>query len=402
MGKVKIYIIPLLVILALMSSYPYVFEMFMPLPPSTLSIVLFLGLFFTLSLFGGKGDLPIQYKVVSVAVAFFYVCKSIYHEDTSYITRVFFLTLVWLMLRCVVQYKQETNFIKLNNAVITLQVVLGALAMCLFFAGLMLPILEFENADGRPAFFLGLTCSNAVWGNVMRPAGFFDEPGALAFWGVYTLVINKLTINDKRIELALIIGLMFTLSMAYYITISLYTILFYTNSLKKIFYVVIAISFLAFIVKQMDPNSVLYQKTVGRFELNSSGQFVYNNRDKMMEVAKDIWLQNVWMGAGGRKIMELGEYSADNPYETLATDGIIGTVFIYLPFLWLLIACKDKNVRKAILLLTVGYLQRPFHNNQMHFFYAYLFLFIGIYIKEGWSFNHSDIELCKNNINKYG
>ena len=98
MGKVKIYIIPLLIILALMSLYPYVFEMFMPLPPSALSIVLFLGLFFTLSLFGGKGDLPIQYKVVSVAVAFFYVCKSIYHEDTYYIKRLFLITLVMIIL----------------------------------------------------------------------------------------------------------------------------------------------------------------------------------------------------------------------------------------------------------------------------------------------------------------
>lgn len=397
----KTYWMSMLVIMILVLANPFVLNCFLPMPPFTLLYPVMFVVFFFISQ-SGKGGLPTEYKYVTFIVALFFVFKFIYHDDASYLTRIFFLLFVAVIFNCLIGKMHTLRFIKANNLFLTVQAVLGGIAFILFFVGALQPLIEFRLPDLRPSYFFGLTCSNAITGNVMRPAGFFDEPGALAFWGVYTLVINKLTINDKRIELALIIGLMFTLSMAYYITIALYTILFYTNSLKKIFYVVIAISFLAFIVKQMDSNSVLYQKTLGRFELNSSGQLVYNNRDKMMEVAKDIWLQNLWMGAGGQKITESGEYSADNPYETLATDGIIGTVFIYLPFLWLLITCKDKNVRKAILLLAVGYLQRPFHNNQMHFFYAYLFLFIGIYIKEGWSFNHSDIGLCKNNMNNYG
>lgn len=117
----------------------------------------------------------------------------------------------------------------------TVQAVLGGIAFILFFVGALQPLIEFRLPDLRPSYFFGLTCSNAIVGNVMRPAGLFDEPGALAFWGVYCLLINKLVFDNKKIELLLIIGLMFTLSMAFYIEIVIYGLLFTQKAIKRSF-----------------------------------------------------------------------------------------------------------------------------------------------------------------------
>lgn len=66
----------------------------------------------------------------------------------------------------------------------------------------------------------------------------------------------------------LIIGLMFTLSMAFYIEIVIYGLLFYTKGNKKIIYFVIGLLLAYGVILQMDENSEIYRETVGRFRLD--------------------------------------------------------------------------------------------------------------------------------------
>ena len=367
----------------LVLANPFVLNCFLPMPPFTLLYPVMFVVFFFISQ-SGKGGLPREYKYITFIVALFFVFKFIYHDDASYITRIFFLLLVAVILNCLIRKKQALRFIKANDFFLTVQAVLGGIAFILFFVGALQPLIEFRLPDLRPSYFFGLTCSNALVGNVMRPAGLFDEPGALAFWGVYCLLINKLVFDNKKIELLLIIGLMFTLSMAFYIEIVIYGLLFYTKGNKKIIYFVIGLLLAYGVILQMDENSEIYRETVGRFRLDKERGFAGNSRHQSMEDAKKQWQLNPWMGAGGQNMSEIDEYMADNPYETLATDGIMGTVILYLPFIWLFIACKNREVRCALIILAAGYMQRPFHNNLMHYFYAYMFLLISIYIKNGW------------------
>jgi len=379
----KTYWMSILVIMILVLANPFVLNCFLPMPPFTLLYPVMFVVFFFISQ-SGKGGLPREYEYITFIVALFFVFKFIYHDDASYITRIFFLLLVAVILNCLIRKKQALRFIKANDFFLTVQAVLGGIAFILFFVGALQPLIEFRLPDLRPSYFFGLTCSNAIVGNVMRPAGLFDEPGALAFWGVYCLLINKLVFDNKKIELLLIIGLMFTLSMAFYIEIVIYGLLFYTKGNKKIIYFVIGLLLAYGVILQMDENSEIYRETVGRFRLDKERGFAGNSRHQSMEDAKKQWQLNPWMGAGGQNMSEIDEYMADNPYETLATDGIMGTVILYLPFIWLFIACKNREVRCALIILAAGYMQRPFHNNLMHYFYAYMFLLISIYIKNGW------------------
>ena len=68
----------------------------------------------------------------------------------------------------------------------------------------------------------------------------------------------------------------------------------------------------------------------------------------------------------------------DNPFEILAKDGIIGLVVTYLPLLVVLLkfSRRNKDVFFAGLILTAGYLQRPFHVNLLHNLMLYGFVIL--------------------------
>ena len=93
-----------------------------------------------------------------------------------------------------------------------------------------------------------------------------------------------------------------------------------------------------------------------------------DNRSDLMELAKVEFLKAPWLGVGAQNIEKRELYIADNPYETLANDGIIGTFNIYLPLLVIMLygLRRNKNIFYGALILAMGYLQRPFHVNIIH------------------------------------
>lgn len=57
---------------------------------------------------------------------------------------------------------------------------------------------KFVEMDMRPGYFFGLFTTNTYFGGLVRNAGFYDEPGALAFWGIYALIINKMFVKTQK------------------------------------------------------------------------------------------------------------------------------------------------------------------------------------------------------------
>ena len=94
-------------------------------------------------------------------------------------------------------------------------------------------------------------------------------------------------------------------------------------------------------------------------------------RYELAEEAKQTFMSNPFFGIGAKK-MDEGTYMGDNPYETLAKDGIIGTVVTYLPLLFLLYKYRRKDVLSAVIVLSAGYAQRPFHMNLIHCLFLYM------------------------------
>jgi hypothetical protein len=123
--------------------------------------------------------------------------------------------------------------------------------------------------------------------------------------------------------------------------------------------------------------------TFGRLGIGTSyNLFEDSSRAVLMDMAKKSWNTSPWFGIGTPAFYG-GGYMADNPYETLAKDGIIGTFFLYLPIIISLFkGTKNKNILFATIIFGIGYLQRPFHINFLHYTMLYLFFYIVVLINK--------------------
>lgn len=382
-GKIN-YFQATLIFFLVLAAYPYVFDRFWPVPSMQIvSMVVFVLL--TVSLLGRYNlrPLPKRVQICAALQIIGWAAYYIIHGDSSYFTRIFFILLTYVV--CLVIYNNEgfLLFMRRYNYWMALQAILALVAFILVFVGILSPLLTSENTDGRPVYFFGITCSNAYYlGNLIRSAGFFDEPGALAFWGIYALLFNKLFVGSKNTEIALIIGLLSTLSLAYFIQLPLYFIFFSIKHFRSSVLHLVSVAVITLFAYNQGINSKLYDLTFGRVEKNIE---YGTNRDKMTEEAQRVYDANPVFGVGGSN-MEKYEYMSDNPYEILAKDGMVGMVITYFPLLLLAFArWQQRDILLAILLLMVGYMQRPFHIGFLHYFMIYTFMVMGLlyYKKNG-------------------
>lgn len=372
----KQWISIVLFFLTLLISEPYIITLLLGISNKLLWVAPIL-LLFVISLSSPREKMPHSFVVCCILQIFVWFLFSLLHNDTSYITRIAFIVFTLLLLSSVDRVVGLHKINALNNKLIAIQSVLGALAFVLVFMGILGPIMEFSLFDSRPSYYYGITCSNVLIGNIIRPAGFFDEPGALACWGVYALVVNKLFYDNKKLEYILAISLLFTLSLAFYIQLTLYILLFYGKNAKMILPFVILL-IIAVLYISSDTSSELYRLTLGRISSFSEGGLNSTTRGVLTEISKGYFERSPWIGVGARTTEVIGVYSSDNPYETLGRDGIIGTITLYLPLLSVLTQKKDKYIWAGVCILIVGYLQRPFHLNILHYVMMYGFCILAL------------------------
>lgn len=363
----------LLVLLMLFSAYPYLFCYFLGFPSESIMIVSFLCIFLFYSICTkNRGQFIIPYiggiMVVQIIV---WVIYSLIHNDSSYLVRVLLLFETYFAISLLSKKNAVLRFANIYNWSLMIQGALGCLAFFLLFMGLISPIAEYHFNSSRYELCYLLTCSNSVQDNFMRVGGYFDEPGALAYWGVFALVINKLTYNNKLIEYVLLFSLLFTFSAAYFVLLPIYIICFYHSHIRNFIIGLIICIPLLFITWNYLSDSydvVLY--TTARFE----GGSIQSTRFEQSKIAKKLFMESPILGNGAREISENHANAEENPYETLAKDGIIGYFFTYLPLFFLFYKYrKDKQAMFGSLMLFIDYLQRPFHVNQMQFFMLYFF-----------------------------
>lgn len=349
---------------ALLTSYPYVFQCIFGLPEEKLLSPIFLVLLMTYDIVKREASfIPDFIKICLILQVAAWFIYSFLFSDSTYITRIFYIALSYFAVIALEKKCGLPKFVKINNGFLALQAFFGAIAFILVFLGILSPIIEFQNANGHEAYCYILTCTNVAIGNVIRVAGYFDEPGALANWGMYALIFNKLFFKNKYIEYTLLICLLFTLSAAYFIQVALYLLFFYvaSNTKKIIPVIFICISFLL-IFNSVKDNDVVAKYTTERFH---DGQ-INSTRYDLAAIAKQNFLESPVFGIGA-KHMESTAYMGDNPYEILAKDGIVGYILTYLPLLCLLFKVKNKSVLYSVIILFAGYMQRPFHMNLIHY-----------------------------------
>lgn len=148
--------------------------------------------------------------------------------------------------------------------------------------------------------------------------------------------------------------------------------MFYSKNVKAAIPIALIIC-LAVLYVNSDPTSELYRLTLGRLDTFGNNGFEGTSRAAMTELSKQYFENSPWIGIGAQTVENIGVYSSDNPYESLGRDGIIGTIAIYLPMIYVLMKKRNVYVWAAIAVLAAGYLQRPFHMNVMHYMIMYAF-----------------------------
>ena len=356
------------VVMMLLLVYPYIIPDILGLPEAAVIDVILACLAVVLLLTTkNRFFLPNIVVFLIIFESITWTLFALYHNDRTYLPRVFFLLMTGIVLLLLTRSKSLYKFGFIYNGIICLQGVLGAIAFVLIFVGILEPIKIFEIGE-RNIYFYGLTSSNTVIGNFVRIGGFFDEPGALAAWGVFALVINKLVYDNRKIEILLMISLLFTFSAAYFVILPLYILFFFFKGGAKklvvsIFIIVPIIVGSYYLVKD---NEEFLWLTTERFQ---DGE-IRSARNEYSDNAKRVFKQHVYMGAGGQYLEKtFAEHLNDNPFEILAKDGLVGYIVSYLPlFALCFVFRRNKEVLLGSLLLFICYQQRPFHINEMHFF----------------------------------
>lgn len=273
------------------------------------------------------------------------------------------------------------RFYTLYNKWIFLMAILGVVGFVVAFAGVP-PVSTFivsENGNPISSWIITFSKQLSPGPGFIRYAGFFDEPGAMGYWGTFALAINRLFIKDLKLEKWLIVCLLFTFSMGFISQIAIFfallllgpTTKFKTKFLWAITAIVVIVG--VYSTKGGEYDAV-YQATIGRFEDASKGEDFLDgtSRERLTRDTKEVFEKHPWFGIGWPEKDE--RYLGDNPYETLAHDGIFGTVYLYFPFILLFywsIKRRDYELFAMTLYMVAGFMHRPFHFNFLTFFIFY-------------------------------
>ena len=119
------------------------------------------------------------------------------------------------------------SFFRKYNRWILLMAIMASVSLVLVWLGLFEPLYPFEDlSDEETMYSYGITFAQHTEVSNFRPAGFFDEPGALASWGLYALLFNRAFVKDKKTEWLLMIALVGTLSFGHFMQLFVFIILF--------------------------------------------------------------------------------------------------------------------------------------------------------------------------------
>jgi hypothetical protein len=253
------------------------------------------------------------------------------------------------------------NYIKFMDKYCRISNIMILLSIILFFLLLtgLYPyepsLIDFETNNDIPHynFLLGTTNVLIKIGKtqVIRMAGWMEEPGALALLITYLLIINELIFHSKVQRFFYIISGLLTFSMAYIISLFLMFPLFFkdifriTNCLyvyikKKYFFIsIIPIIILAVVIYK---TSILssqhksynqYSSAFGFLSEYTLSRFTYDPDKKSLSgdnrYYKKVTINNIWFGDGE----EFGD--ATSIPTIIQRRGIIPFLFCYFPVFFL-------------------------------------------------------------------
>jgi hypothetical protein len=286
----------------------------------------------------------------------------------------FFVTLVTYLY--IMKYYGMINFCKLFIIITIIISIFTIASFFLILYGYLTPFKTFTNPDGRVAYDYLIQYTNTIQysqeGSLIRPAGFFDEPGTLAFVIINALFINFLVVRSKIAECILIFAGILTSSLAFYILLSLYFLIVKNINIKTVIFIILIVILLYFIINYNIENILfqnIYDITFGRFHLNpdiNNGLVVGDNRTAELKAVINIFVNNPIIGSGFLEENTKTDISGfDSVLELghpLIFHGILGyLIYSLIPLYAVKTAFKFKSSKMIgiIFIVFINYIQRP-------------------------------------------
>ena len=332
------------------------------------------GLFLTISLvgivfvvFGGvRIQLSYWFLFASLAVLILAIAPTVYWMDGRYIATSIFLIFSLFLLQLTDDHVLET-FITLATGLMLVLLVGAVIGFVIALNGVQ-PMFDIANTDGRPNHFFFTTFTKIRWGNVIRPSGFYDEPGAFSFMVCSVAALRHLRGRDTRVTwLMLGLGLV-TLSLAHLVYVLLHAV---AERLKfrNIIGIVATLLPLILVVGYLGGFEIVEKRLLARATITETGQMVGDNRSWRMINAAEHMSRNpesVLFGAHPAcrfdmdKCKEKFPLMGENPLSPMVMQGL----FVSWPYYLALVVLFTAPLfgRRYIVSMAFGalLLQRPY------------------------------------------
>lgn len=374
--------------LLITSASPF---MFYALSWHPYKIVIIITLFFMALMIFSKKHLKLGENVIIyiLLLQFLYsIFCALYYSDFSYVNLAFqFITLF-------VMYTYVNNFVGINSfaeSVVWVLLIMGALgctAFILAFLGVLPPMGEMVYASGqneRHVYNYLLTFTNVsieVGGKYfIRVSGYFNEPGAMAYYITQAILLNKLLGGGNKKEGFLVFFGLLTFSLALVASLLIYYILFNSNRLVRkktllvgaIFLILPVMIFKNISSGQSQALDVVSEYTVNRLSLTGEDGTVISgdNRTENMKSNIKYFIDNPIMGLGNNGFIELQKninYRGGSIVDVMIINGLVGVLFYFMHYLYLLYYAISRNSieradwmpAKIAFILGINYIQRPY------------------------------------------
>lgn len=248
------------------------------------------------------------------------------------------------------------------------------------------PVYNFYNPDGRQNFFYLTTFSNAIYGNVIRPAFIYDEPGAFSFVLCFVVVLRELMQRRTSVSLVIMLGGLITFSLAHIVILILYIFSKIKFSLKAVIGCIL-VFILIFSIFNIVSNSNEFKFFTARFEVDERGSLSGDNRIGQIENFKKIFSWNIFWGGDyqchhlqAKRCFEHGDISS-SVVTPLYSGGVIQLIIQIITHTFFVFSVyRNKKLFFPAVAMSLLLLQRPFFSSIGYQIMIYSVLFTIFYL----------------------
>lgn len=368
--------------LAILMAFPFSISNAYDLPAKLIISICTLVLlsFSLLYIFKSKiNKIVIIVFLVQISTSIVYM---VIHRDSAYINfslQLIIALIIFLLL-------ENGLYIQFSKQLIFFITIMAVFSVVVFFLCLLFnisPLNEFINPDGRTGYNFVISFTNVYFDvgafKIIRPSGFFDEPGTLAFYLIVGTLLNDLLFGYKNIRIILLVCGIFTLSIAFYVLLLLYLSFRYKkryfSKIVLTFGMVVLISTFAISNLDDEKQTLLYGYTIGRveniFDDKSKSSDTYFQGDNRSDLIKNSFIavrDSPIIGQGlsyrtDNSSVVFGKFVGANPFSLFAIHGLFGGIIFSLHlfyYLWLSFkSAKFSLPVKSALIFGLLILQRP-------------------------------------------